>query len=77
PGIPGQVMERGLSQKGFCISTGSACSSQSKARPVLDSLHISPAEKEAAVRFSFGFSTTKEAMEDLVKALREVCANFE
>lgn len=77
PGIPGQVMERALSQKGFCISTGSACSSQSKARPVLDSLHISAAEKEAAVRFSFGFATTKEGMEDLVKAVKEVCKDFE
>ena len=77
PGIPGQVMERALSQKGFCISTGSACSSQSKARPVLDSLHISAAEKESAVRFSFGFATTKEGMEDLVKAVKEVCKDFE
>ena len=76
PGIPGQVMQRALSQKGFYISTGSACSSQSKARPVLDSLHISAQEKESAVRFSFGFGTSKDSMQELAKAVKEVCKDF-
>ncbi|MCR5623439.1 MAG: cysteine desulfurase [Treponema sp.] len=76
PGIPGQVMERALSVDGFYISTGSACSSGSHARPILDSLGISAAEKEAAVRFSFGSETTQEAMVELLEEVRGVAEKF-
>ena len=55
-------MERALSEKGFFISTGSACSSSHKGRPVLDTMQLTPKEKESAVRFSFGFSTEEEGM---------------
>ncbi len=76
PGIPGQVMERALSSKGFYISTGSACSAKSHARPILDAMNISAKEKESAVRFSFGQTTTKKAMDDLVSAIREIRKTF-
>ena len=75
-GIPGQVMERALSAKGFYISTGSACSAGHHERPILDSMNITAGEKESAVRFSFGETTTKQAMNDLVQAVNEVCARF-
>ena len=75
-GIPGQVMERALSEKGFYISTGSACSQGRHSRPVLDSMGISAQEKEDAVRFSFGHDTTKEAMDDLVNVLKETAGLF-
>ena len=76
PGIPGQVMERALSTKGFYISTGSACSAGHHSRPILDTMQIPPKEKESAVRFSFGHDTTKEAMDQLIKAVKEVCQAF-
>ena len=76
PGIPGQVMERALSAKGFYISTGSACSSGHHDRPVLDAMGVSAKEKESAVRFSFGSATTKKAMDELLEAVREVTAAF-
>ena len=75
-GIPGQVMERALSEKGFYISTGSACSQGHHSRPVLDSMGISGQEKEDAVRFSFGHDTTREAMDDLVNVLKETVGLF-
>lgn len=75
-GIPGQVLERALSAKGFYISTGSACSSKTKSHPALDSMNIPPSQKESAVRFSFGFSTTKSAMDSLVSATSEICSVF-
>ncbi len=75
-GIPGQVMERALSEKGFYISTGSACSSGRHSRPVLDSMQIPPKEKESAVRFSFGWTTKKEAMDELVVELKKICEQF-
>ena len=76
PGIPGQVMERALSAEGFYISTGSACSSGSHARPVLDSMHIPPEEREGAVRFSFGPHTTYAAMTELLEKVRSVSERF-
>ena len=76
PGIPGQVMERALSANGFYISTGSACSSGSHARPILDGLGISAAEKEGAVRFSFGSETTEQAMADLLAEVKSVAGTF-
>ncbi len=76
PGIPGQVMERALSSKGFYISTGSACSSGHAGRPVLDTMNISAREKEASVRFSFGSATTEKAMMELVGAVKEVVSVF-
>lgn len=77
PGIPGQVMERALSSKGFYISTGSACSSGRHSRPILDSMNISGPEKEGAVRFSFGWDTTEKAMDELLMQVKETAGQFE
>ena len=76
PGIPGQVMERALSSEGYYISTGSACSAGKQSRPILDSMGISAKEKESAVRFSFGDSTTGQAMHELLAAVRKVAGTF-
>ncbi|HBB43139.1 MAG TPA: cysteine desulfurase [Treponema sp.] len=76
PGIPGQVMERALSAEGFYISTGSACSSGHHDRPVLDTMGISGAEKESAVRFSFGWDTTYEAMQSLAEHVKKIALQF-
>lgn len=75
-GIPGQVMERALSEKGFYISTGSACSQGHHERPVLDNMDLTKDEKESAVRFSFGVSTSRQAMEELYQAVESVCRDF-
>lgn len=75
-GIPGQVMERALSAEGFYISTGSACSAGHHERPILDSMNVSAAEKETAVRFSFGEATTKQSMDELIEAVREINSRF-
>ena len=64
-GIPGQVLVRAMSADGYYISTGSACSAAKASRPILDAMQVSPEEKEDAVRFSFGASTTTQAMKDL------------
>ncbi len=75
-GIPGNVMVRALDAKGFCISTGSACSARKQNRPVLEEMGVSRENQETAVRFSFGHATTKSAMDSLLQAVREVCADF-
>ncbi len=76
PGIPGQVMERALSSQGFYISTGSACSAGHHSRPILDTMQIPPKEKESAVRFSFGHQTTRQAMDELVEAVKKIAEQF-
>jgi len=74
--IPGNVMLRALDSKGFCISTGSACSSKKNSRPVLEAMQVSSQERETAVRFSFGPHTTKQAIDELFEAVKEINSQF-
>ena len=74
--IPGQVMLRALDAKGICVSTGSACSSKKASRPILEAMGVPAAQRETSVRFSFGPATTREGMEKLLAAVKEVCADF-
>lgn len=74
--IPGNVMLRALDSKGFCISTGSACSTKKNSRPVLEAMQVPANLRETAVRFSFGPLTTESAMNDLFEAVKEVNSQF-
>lgn len=74
--IPGEVMVRALSEKGFSISTGSACSSKKLSRPILDAMGIKKEQSRNAVRFSFGAETKKEYMENLLRAIKEIREMF-
>ena len=74
--IPGEVMVRTLSSKGFCISTGSACSARKMNRPILKAMGISDEKALNAVRFSFGAYTEKSHMENLIKELTEISSMF-
>ncbi|OJF76040.1 MAG: cysteine desulfurase [Treponema sp. CETP13] len=73
--IPGQVMVRALSEKGFYISTGSACSSRKNNRPVLLAMGIDKETATNAVRISFGNTSTKKGINALFEAIKEI-ANF-
>lgn len=70
--IPGQVMLRALDEKGFCISTGSACSSSKNSRPVLQAMGVPPDVLQNAVRFSFGYTTTQDDIKDLLFAIDSI-----
>jgi cysteine desulfurase len=70
--IPGEVMVRALDDLGFAVSTGSACSSASPERPVLQALGIQSKQSLEGIRISQGWSTTDEEIELLLQALREV-----
>jgi cysteine desulfurase len=74
--IPGQVMLRALDAKGICVSTGSACSSKKASRPILEAMGVPAAQRETSVRFSFGPKTTRQGMQALLDAVKEVCAVF-
>ena len=75
-GIPGQVMLRALDEKGFYISTGSACSAKKADRPILDAMAIPKEISENAVRFSFGPASTKESVQKLAEEVHKISALF-
>lgn len=75
-GIPGNVMVRALDAKGFCISTGSACSAKKQSRPILAAMNAGREIQDSAVRFSFGPATKKQAIEDLFEAVKEIVSEF-
>lgn len=74
--IPGQVLVRTLSSKGFYVSTGSACSAKKQNRPILKAMGISDEDATNAVRFSFGPHTTLPDVEELLSVLKDVIKMF-
>ena len=74
PPIPGEVLVRVMSDRGFAISTGSACSSRGKKNPrVLRQMDIDDRFAESAVRISTGPDTGRSDCESFCDALeREV-----
>jgi len=71
--IPGEVMVRALDEQGFAVSTGSACSSADKKRPVLDSMGIDQKISMGGIRISQGWSTTMEEIAFLAEAISGLC----
>jgi cysteine desulfurase len=71
-GIPGEVMTRALDDAGFAVSTGSACSSSTKKRPVLDAMGISEQQSLEGIRISQGYSTTMDDIEKLIDGIYSI-----
>ena len=62
-----------LSERGICVSAGSACSSGSlEPSHVLQAMHVDPEIAHGAVRFSLSRFTTPAEIDRAVTALREV-----
>jgi cysteine desulfurase len=74
--VPGEVMVRALDDLGFAVSTGSACSTGSKKRPVLNAIGIDDALAFTAIRISFGWTTKMDDINALVDAVRRILAQF-
>lgn len=75
-GIPAAVAVRALSEKGFCISTGSACSARKNDRPVLHAMGITNEQAIEALRFSFGYSTSQSDIDALIDAIADMTNTF-
>ncbi|MBR4427185.1 MAG: aminotransferase class V-fold PLP-dependent enzyme [Spirochaetales bacterium] len=71
--IPSEVFLRVMSDKGFCLSTGSACSSNSrgKAESVLAAMNIDHQRRMSSIRISMGRATTSSEVDLLCKALAD------
>lgn len=69
----GEVLLHMLEEKEIYVSTGSACSSNSKKHGshVLTAMGLKPEETEGAIRFSFSTDNTKEQMEYVADSLAE------
>lgn len=72
--FPSEVLTRIMSDRGFALSPGSACSSKSKGRKsrILTSAGLSEKEAFHSFRISTGFLTTREEIEALCQTVREV-----
>jgi cysteine desulfurase len=71
-GIPGEVMVRALDDAGFAVSTGSACSSRSHKRPVLEAMGIRGDLALSGIRISQGWSSSIEEIEQLIAAITKI-----
>ena len=76
--IPSEVFLRVMADKGFCLSSGSACSSNSrgKAESVLAAMNVPSADRMSSIRISLSPLNTEEEVDMLCKALREASADL-
>jgi cysteine desulfurase len=69
PGVPGEVLARSLSDSLCYVSTGSACSSKTRERRVLDALGVNKDLSQCAFRASWGWSTAEAEIDSFLKTL--------
>ncbi len=70
PPLPGEVVVRLASDRGICIATGSACSSQKRIHTrVLEAMGLDQATALSAVRVSTGPATTERDVDALLAVL--------
>jgi cysteine desulfurase len=70
--VPGPVMVRALDQEGIAVSTGSACSSNSPERPVLQAMGLDGKARLEGIRISQGWSTDIADFNALLAGIEKV-----
>lgn len=77
PGIKSQTMLNFLSERGICVSSGSACSSRAtKTSPSLLAFGLTPGEADCTLRVSLSPYNTEEDIAALTEALDEGTARL-
>ena len=69
-----------LDEAGICVSTGSACNSESKvSSPVLAAMNVAYSKAMGSIRFSLGRTNVEEeinrtlaSLEDIIPKLRKI-----
>lgn len=74
-GLPSQPTVNFLSEKGICISAGSACKLGHRS-PVLTAMGLAPEIIDSAVRISLSRDTTEEEIDALSSAVREAAEKY-
>lgn len=69
-GIPSEVLRNYLSDRGICVSSGSACSKGHRSK-VLTGMGLDPKRIDSAIRISFSRFNTKEEVLYLANCLKE------
>ena len=73
PGIRSEVLLHALEEKGICVSSGSACSSNHpQVSGTLKGMGLTKEKYESTIRFSFSYYTTMEEIETTIEALKEL-----
>jgi cysteine desulfurase len=76
-GIEGESIVIALDLKGFCVSSGSACSSGAvEPSHVLLALGLSKQRAKSSVRFSLGAENTSEQVDELIDAVADAAAHL-
>ena len=77
--IPSEVFLRVMADKGFCLSSGSACSSNSrgKAESVLAAMNIPSSDRMSSIRISLSHLNSDEEVDQLCKALPDAAVQLE
>ncbi len=70
--LPSEVFTRMLYDRGFCVSSGSACSNNAKQKGegVLEAMQISPELGRTSIRISLSSDTSKEDALALIQAIK-------
>jgi cysteine desulfurase len=77
PGLEAEAILLALATKGICVSTGSACSSESEdVSHVLLSIGLKPEIARSCLRISLGRFNTEEDVRDTLKDLPEIIAKL-
>jgi cysteine desulfurase len=77
PPLPGEVLQRILNERGFYISTGSACSSNKKSHTKgLLTMGISEKTAHCSVRISLGPSTSINEVKRFLSVLKEIHGEY-
>ncbi len=72
-GVDGETLLMNLDLKGYCVSTGAACSSGNpEPSPVLLAMGLTRLEAQSSLRLSIGWQTTQEELDVFVEILKEV-----
>jgi len=72
-GLDGSAILAGLDAKGVCVSTGSACNSESQeGSAVLRAMKVPPPSIRGSIRFSLGRYNTSDDIEHTLSVLSEV-----
>jgi cysteine desulfurase len=76
-GIEGEALVIALDLRGFCVSSGSACSSGAvEPSHVLMAIGLSKQQAKSSVRFSLGASNTAEDVDALIEAVSASVAHL-
>jgi cysteine desulfurase len=69
--VPGPVMVRALDREGIAVSTGSACSSNSPERPVLQAMGLDGKARLEGIRVSQGWTTNTADFDALLAGIEK------